>query len=97
MEDNNNNNSYNNAKWYYHNVLKCIKEEKYDTIEELSNEANILIKKIKNINPPKSFYEDFSNVSKFINRVANKHYKSIKNLVIQSKSVFNQDLKNCTL
>jgi len=95
MEDNNN--SYNNAKWYYYNVLKCIKEEKYDTIEELSNEANILIEKIKNINPPKSFYEDFSNVSKFINRVANKHYKSIKNLFIQSKSVFNQDFKNCTL
>ena len=95
MEDNNN--SYNNAKWYYYNVLKCIKEEKYDTIEELSNEANILIEKIKEINPPKSFYNDFSNVSKFINRVANKHYKSIKNLFIQSKSVFNQDFKNCTL
>lgn len=96
MEDNNNN-SYNNAKWYYYNVLKCIKEEKYDTIEELSNEANILIEKIKEINPPKSFYNDFSNVSKFINRVANKHYKSIKNLFIQSRSVFNQDFKNCTL
>jgi len=95
MEDNNN--SYNNAKWYYYNVLKCIKEEKYDTIEELSNEANILIEKIKEINPPKSFYNDFSNVSKFINRVANKHYKSIKNLFIQSRSVFNQDFKNCTL
>ena len=91
------NNSYNNAKWYYHNVLKCIKEEKYNTIEELSNEANILIEKIKEINPPKSFYNDFSNVSKFINRVANKHYKSIKNLFIQSRSVFNQDFKNCTL
>jgi|BioPla2DNA2_1021312.scaffolds.fasta_scaffold158167_1 hypothetical protein len=94
MEDNN---SYNNAKWYYYNVLKCIKEEKYNTIEELSNEANILIEKIKEINPPKSFYNDFSNVSKFINRVANKHYKSIKNLFIQSRSVFNQDFKNCTL
>ncbi len=91
------NNSYNNAKWYYYNVLKCIKEEKYNTIEELSNEANILIEKIKEINPPKSFYNDFSNVSKFINRVANKHYKSIKNLFIQSRSVFNQDFKNCTL
>lgn len=32
-EDNNN-----------YNILKCIKEEKYNTIEELSNEANILIK-----------------------------------------------------
>ncbi len=94
MEDNN---SYNNAKWYYYNVLKCIKEEKYNTIEELSNEANILIEKIKEINPPKSFYNDFSNVSKFINRVANKHYKLIKNLFIQSRSVFNQDFKNCTL
>jgi len=94
MEDNN---SYNNAKWYYYNVLKCIKEEKYNTIEELSNEANILIEKIKEINPPKSFYNDFSNVSKFINRVANRHYKSIKNLFIQSRSVFNQDFKNCTL
>lgn len=91
------NNSYNNAKWYYYNVLKCIKEEKYDTIEELSNEANILIEKIKNINPPKSFYDDFSNVSKFINRVANLHYKTIKNLFIQSRFVFNQDFKNCTL
>lgn len=40
-EDNNN---YNNAKQYYYNILKCIKEEKYNTIEELSNEANILIK-----------------------------------------------------
>lgn len=38
------NTMYNNAKWYYYNILKCIKEEKYNTIEELSNEANILIK-----------------------------------------------------
>lgn len=94
MEDNNN---YNNAKWYYYNVLKCIKNEKYDTIEELSKEANILINKIKEIDPPKSFYDDFAKVNKFFNRVANKHYKTIKNLFVQSRCVFDQEFKNYTL
>lgn len=82
---------YNKAKYYYRETLKLISENSFDTVQDVSMEASLLIKLVNDFKLTNEEKTKLDNVSKLVYKLSKNHYKSMVNLITETKKVLRKN------
>ncbi len=82
---------YNKAKYYYRETLKLISENSFNTVQDVSMEASLLIKLVNDFKLTNEEKTKLDNVSKFVYKLSKNHYKSMVNLITETKRVLRKN------